>query len=60
MVVMVATLLVATSLTYTVNPKEANILGNITKLIHLGTFSAWFGAQIWVSFIAGWLVGLLC
>jgi len=50
---MVATFVVAISMTYSVNPKEANILGSLAKLAHLGSFSAWFGTQIWVSFFAG-------
>ncbi len=53
MVAMVAAILVAASLTYSVNPKEANVFGDVLKLVHLGAFSAWFGTQIWVSFVAG-------
>lgn len=53
MVAAVSSLIVAISLTSSVDPMEANLLGNVMKMIHLGTFSTWFGVQIWVTFIAG-------
>ena len=53
MVALVSTLLVLVSFTSSTNLNETGLLGNFLKLIHLGSFSTWFGVQIWVTFFAG-------
>ena len=55
-------LLVAIAFTVKLEPDlgDVGILGGFLRLLHLGTFSAWFGVQVWVVFFAGMSSYRLC
>lgn len=54
-VAFLCTLLIAVAFTVKLEPElgEAGILGAVLRLLHLGSFSAWLGVQVWVVFFAG-------
>lgn len=52
-VAFLCTLLVAVAFTSKLDLGGESLLGDILKFLHLGSFSAWLGVQVWVTFFAG-------